>query len=197
MKIQQITTTSVISVLMLLNIATPTFALSPSAASLQEKVRERQELRQERVENRAENKVEKRCDIVNNRIDALISRYETNYQDVETRMTKVTEKTNELIKRLKAKGYDVSKLQSNLATLEEMKDTRRSLYTAFITELKEAKKYDCGDSKGAFKEAMNRSRTALAKWRDQIKTNRDYVKNTISYDLKALKEQNPNKSTTE
>jgi len=145
----------------------------------------------ERVQERRENRVERRCDIVNNRIDARISRYEEHDDDVEARMARVTERANEFINRLESKGYDVSKVRSDLQTLEGMRNTRRSLYTAFINKLKEAKQYDCGDSEGAFKTALGEARTALAKWRDQIRANREFIRNTLRPDLQALKGQNP------
>ncbi len=177
----------------LLGSASTTFAQSPTAAPWQQRAQERQEAFQERVKNR----VERQCDIVNNRIDARISHYEAHYNDVEARMDRVTKRTNEFINRLKIKGYDVSKVRSDLSTLEEMRTTQRSLYTAFINELKEAKQYDCGDSEGAFKTAMDESRAALAKWRDQIKANREYINTTLRPDLQALREQNPSPATAE
>lgn len=193
MNIKQILLTSLTAGSILLGFASTAFAQSPTTAPWQQRAQERQEARQERVENR----VERRCDIVNNRIDARISHYEAHYNDVEARMARVTERTNEFINRLETKGYDVSKVRSDLSTLEGMRTTRRSLYTAFINELKEAKQYDCGDSEGAFKAAMDESRAALAKWRDQIKANREYINTTLRPDLQALKGQNPSPATAE
>jgi len=177
----------------LLGCATEIFAQSSSTAPWQERAQERQEARQERVENR----VERRCEIVNTRIQARISRYEEHYSDVETHMDKVTQRTNEFIDRLEQKGYDVSAVRSDLQTLEDMRNTRRNLYTAFINALQEATQYDCGDSNGAFKTALAESRTALAAWRDQVRANREYIHNTLRVDLQALREQNPTPASTE
>jgi len=168
-------------------------AQSPTSTAWQEKVQNRQEARQERIENR----VEKRCDVVNNRIDARIKRYEEHYNDVEARMAKITQRTSDFINRLETKGYDVLKVRSDLSTLEGMRTTRRNLYTAFINELKEVKQYDCADSEGAFKNALNESKTALTKWKDQIKLNREYIRNTLRPDLQALRGQNPSPATVE
>jgi septal ring factor EnvC (AmiA/AmiB activator) len=149
----------------------------------QKRAQERQEARQERIENRAEG----RCNIINNRIGARISRYEKHYKDVEARMDRISKRIGEFINRLESKGYDVSKVRSDLSTLEGMRTTQRNLYAAFISELKEAKQYDCGDSGGAFKNALAESRAALVKWRDQIRANREFVRTTLRPDLQALR----------
>jgi chromosome segregation ATPase len=193
MNIKQTLLTGVTAGSVLLGSASIVFAQSPTTAPWQQKAQERQEARQERIEDRAE----RHCDIVNKRIDARISHYEQHYNDVEARMARVTQRTTDFINRLETKGYDVSKVRSDLATLEEMRATRRNLYTAFINELEEAKQYDCGDSEGAFKTAMEESRGALAKWRDQVKANREYINGTLRPDLQALRGQNPNPATTE
>lgn len=169
------------------------FAQSPTIAPWQKRVQERQEARQERKEER----IERRCDRVNNRIDVRISHYKSNFDRVEAHMTRVTERTNEFVNRLESKGYNVSKVRADLSTLEEMRNTRRSLYTAFISELEQTKQFDCGDSEGAFKTALTEARTALAKWRDQVKTNREFIRNTLRPDLQALRGQNPSPATAE
>jgi GTP1/Obg family GTP-binding protein len=193
MNIKKSLLTSLTAGSILLSSTTLAFAQSPTTAPWQERAQERQEARQERIENR----VERRCDIVNNRIDARISRYEDHYEDVEARMTRVTERMNEFVNRLESKGYDVAKVRSDLATLKEMRTTRRSLYTSFINKLEETKQYDCGDSEGAFKNALGESRNALAEWWNQIKSNRDFIRNTLKPDLQALRGQNPSPAPTE
>lgn len=186
MNFNKVLLTSALAGSIFFGVSWPTFAQSPSSAPWQERAQERPNARQERMENR----VERRCDIVNKRIDERINRYKQHSDDVEARMARVTDRMNEFVNRLESKGYDVSKVRADLTKLEEMRNTRRSLYTAFISELEETKQFDCGDSEGAFKTALSEARTALTKWRDQIKANREFIKNTLRPDLQALKEQN-------
>jgi len=160
-------------------------AQSASLAPWQERAAERQDAREERVEER----VERRCEMVNSRIERRISFYEEHYAQVEARMERVTSRLDELTDRLEAKGYDVSQVRGDLTTLETMRGTRRNLYTAFIDELQETKQYDCGDSEGAFRSTLEQSREALAKWREQIKANHDFIQDTLRPDLQALREQ--------
>lgn len=187
MNIKQILFINLIMGFILLSFAFSVSAQSQINFPWQERLKERQEARQERIENR----IERLCNIVNSRIDARLSNYEQYYNDVEERMARITQRANDMISRLENKGYDVSKIKSDLSTLEEMMATQRSLYTAFINALKEAKQYDCGDSEGVFKKFLNDSRAALIKWRDQIRANREYINSTLRLDLQALKGQNP------
>lgn len=193
MNFNKVLLTSALAGSIFFGVSWPAFAQSPSSAPWQERAQERQNARQERMENR----VERRCDIVNKRIDERINRYKQHSDDVEARMARVTDRMNEFVNRLESKGYDVSKVRADLTKLEEMRNTRRSLYTAFISELEETKQFDCGDSEGAFKTALSEARTALTKWRDQIKANREFIKNTLRPDLQALKEQHPSSTTEE
>jgi len=199
MKIQNIVFSLVVG-LFLLGFALPVFAQSPSTAPRQQRVEDRQETRQDMQEQRQENReerVERRCELVNNQIDARITRYNKNYDEVEARIARTNERMNELADRLALKGYDVAKVRSDIQTLEGMKATRRAYYTAFIQKLETTKKYDCGDSEGAFKTALAESKTALASYRDQVKANWNFVTNILKPDLQALKGQAPSPTTTE
>jgi GTP1/Obg family GTP-binding protein len=165
----------------------PAQAQSPSPTSWQERFQNRQEIRQEKREQR----VERRCDLVNGRIDARINRYREHYDEVEARLARIAERGNQFIARLEAKGYDVSQVKEDLTALTAMRTTRRNLYSDFIAKLEAAKQYDCGDSQGAFKDALTEARAALAKWREQVKTIHDFMQNTLRPHLKALRGQNP------
>lgn len=176
-----------------IGVVLPVFAQSLTEAPWQERAQEKRKAIQEKKLDR----LERRCDIVTSRIDARINRYKEHNDDVEARMSRITERTNDFISRLESKGYDVSTVRTDLQTLEEMRNTRRSLYTAFISELEQTKQFDCGSSEGAFKTALGEGRTALILWRDQIKANREFIRTTLRPDLQALKEQKPDSSVTE
>lgn len=189
-----------VSSFLLLSSASPAFAQSPSAVPWQQRVENRQETRQEvqdQIQANVEGRVELRCDLVNNKIDIRITRYNQNYDEVEARITRVTERMNEFADRLETKGYDVTEVRNDLQTIKEMKTTRRSYYTAFIQKLEATKQYDCGESEGAFRSSLTESRAALTTYRSQVKSVWDFINNTLKPDLQALKGQNPNPATSE
>ena len=64
-------------------------------------------------------------------------------------------------------------------------------YADFISKIEATKSYDCGESKGMFKESLSSSRTELAFFREKAKRIADFIKNNIMPDLKALRIQKP------
>lgn len=159
----------------------------------EERLKEKYQNKKDKIEER----VEKRCDVVNNHINNRINRYDENYEEVEASMDRVTTRTDEFVDRLEKKGYDVSQIREDLSTLKDMRNTRRSLYTTFIEKLRITQQYDCGDSEGAFREALQEARTALTDWREQVKATREFINSTLRTHLEELKEQNPSSSTGE
>lgn len=140
---------------------------------------------------------EKRCEAVNARIDNRIIQFDRSKANIITRQEKINERLAEFINGLESKGYDVSTVRGDLETMKGMVTTSDSDYTALINQLKETKQLDCGDSKGVFKQAVEEAKTVLAKFRADVKTITDFVKNTLRPDLKALKGQNPGSTTSE
>lgn len=161
-------------------------SVTPVSAFDFKAIKGRLEQRGQNKLDRVERRTEGRCEAVNKRIDNRIAHYEDNYTRIEERMARITERMDKFVARLEGKGYDVTKVKADVATLTQMRETRRSLYTNFINELKETKQYDCGDSQGAFKTSLEEARMALSKWRDQVKANHDFLENTLRADIKAV-----------
>lgn len=72
-----------------------------------------------------------------------------------------------------------------------MLTTAATEYASFISKLESSKNYDCGESKGKFKEMVAESKTELSTFRTQAKAIADFIKNTIMPDLKAIRAQKP------
>ncbi|KKS78881.1 MAG: hypothetical protein UV54_C0048G0003 [Candidatus Beckwithbacteria bacterium GW2011_GWA2_43_10] len=150
-----------------------------------------------KLNSKQEERAGKRCELVNGRIDARIAKFNGKKDNVVSKQRKIKERLTKLADRLEQKGYDVSKVRSDLEILDEMVKTADLDYVAFIKELDETKQFDCGNAQGSFREALEQSKTALAKFRDDVKAVREFIKNTLRPDLKALKGQNPGSTTTE
>lgn len=145
----------------------------------------------DRVKEKMEKKITAVCEAVNKRIDARINNYnERKDLHIKKNQANVV-RWGELATRLEAKGYDVTKLRADLKTLDGMLTTAATNYTNFVSKLETTKDYDCGESKGMFKESLAESKTVLATFRTQAKAISDFIKNTIMPDLKALHSQKP------
>lgn len=190
MNTKHILSSTLMGAAILLGLASPIFAQSPTLRPRQERREERQENRQKRQELRTEI----RCDSVNARIDDRIKHFNVRKNNMVNRQKRIAERATKFANRIEKKGYDVSKVRSDLETLRGVVATSDSDYSAFIKKLEEAKQFDCGDSQGAFKQAVEESRAAMVKFRSDVKAIRDFVRNTLRPDLQALRGQNPSPS---
>ena len=193
MNTKYILTSLALGLTVLLSSVSPALAQSPTLTPWQEGVQERREDRQERRELRRE----RRCDLVRTRIDARIRHFGVRRDNVFARQERIRERITEFVDRLEEKGYDVSKVRSDLETLDGMIQTANPNYAAFIKELGEVKHFDCNDSQDAFKQALEEARAALATFQSDVKAISDFIENTLRVDLQALREQNPSPSPTE
>jgi hypothetical protein len=145
----------------------------------------------DRVKEKMEKKITAVCEAVNKRIDARINNYnERKELHIKKNQANVV-RWGELATRLEAKGYDVTKLRADLKTLDGMLTAAATNYASFVSKLETTKDYDCGESKGMFKQSLESSKAELATFRTQARTITDFIKNTIMADLKALRAQKP------
>jgi hypothetical protein len=143
----------------------------------------------DRVKDKVEKKITAVCEAVNKRIDARINNYNER-KDLHIKKNQVNVvRWGELATRLEAKGYDVTKLRADLKKLDGMLTTAAAEYSSFVAKLETTKDYDCGETKGMFKQSLENSKADLATFRTQAKTISDFIKNIIMPDLKALRTQ--------
>ncbi|HLA03679.1 MAG TPA: hypothetical protein VJ065_00415 [Patescibacteria group bacterium] len=136
-------------------------------------------------------RVQNRCERVTTRINERIEHYDTNKQRHIEHYEKITDKLTTLVSRLDAKGYDTSKLNEDLKTLDKMVREFAVLYSQFIDTLKGAKGFACGSSEGQFLQAIQEAQSFLRQSRQQAKEIRSFLQNTIKADLKELRAQKP------
>lgn len=134
-------------------------------------------------------RVHNRCDVIGERVRNKLSRFEQNKDDHVARYKRVRNRLEEIVRDLADKGYDVSKLQEDLATMDTMIREYAQLYVDFIESLENTQEYACGDSEGDFREALARSRTLLRQVRQKRQELRRFYGEEIRQDIKALREQ--------
>ena len=132
-----------------------------------------------------------RCEIITKNIDNRLARFNDNknghairYQELKTRLTN-------LISRLEQKGYDVSKLEADLTVLDTKIKKFADDYVTFIEQLKTTKGFACGQSQGAFADALSKAKDLLRLVRQDAMDIRDYYQTQIKPDLMALRAQKP------
>lgn len=140
---------------------------------------------------RQDERLGKRCEKVNAKIDAQINRFNANKEKITKQQENIIKRSTEFINRLKAKGYDVSKVQTDLETIAAMVKTADNDYVLFIQKLEQTKQLDCGQAQGSFRQTAEEARNLLKTFRTDAKEIKDFVRNTLRPDLKALKEQKP------
>ena len=151
-------------------------------AAMSDEAQKRQELRTQR------------CELLTQRTDAHINRYENNRVGHVNAFTNIKERLERLITRLQERGYDTDKLKEDVEILGMKIDKLSQDLDLFIEKLREAKNYTCGESEGAFAEAMRVARDQLKIVREDVRDIKTFYRNTIKPDILAIRAQNPESS---
>jgi len=158
---------------------------------------ERKETMEQKREEIKENRTERRCDVVGNLVDKRIDTFEENKGNHVENYTKLKTRLMEVSSKLKAKGFDTTELDKDLVTFDSMVKEYASKYVSFIDTLKSSKDLVCGESEGAYKSTIESSKSMLKELKDMRKAIRDFYVSEIRADIKALRDQSVETSTTE
>lgn len=156
----------------------------------EEKREEREERRDDRQASR-EARLNNRCENVYKRIDARLKNYEARKDNHIPVYQKMLTRLQQLSTTLASKGYDTTKLNADLVTLDTMLKTAAANYQAFIDELTALKSLDCETARASFLTNLSESKTKLQQFRTSAAAIHEFFKNTIKVDLKALRSQKP------
>lgn len=163
----------------------------------EEKKEVREETRDQKREEAQEQRMEKRCEVVGTLVDKRISIFEQNkgnhvenYNKLKTRLSGIATKLND-------KGFDTTELVADLATFDSMVKEYAAKYMSFIETLKSSKEVVCGESDGAYKNKLEESKSMLKELKQMRAHIREFYLNEIRADIKVLREQAVENSTTE
>lgn len=160
-----------LAIAMALVISSLALPLTSSAQTRQENVQQRQEQRAEtrqQIEENRDEAVEQRCDLVTTRIDVWVTRYQNNQDRHQRTYDKLREVSDQIVARAQAAGKDTSTFEAEVAELELLGGIARSEYDQLIQDLESTKSYACGESEGAFKEALQAARQQSLNTRQAI-----------------------------
>jgi hypothetical protein len=131
------------------------------------------------------------CTSREERITLQIARYQNNYDRNQAIYERVKSIVQSALGNLSAKGYDISKLQADLQTLNGYVLTFQRQKAAVISQLQTAQSYACGQSEGQFAQAMAEARQLARQAQETMLTLRTYYQTTIRPDFQALRNQTP------
>lgn len=165
-------------------------------AEREKRIEERKEARDARIEakqERKENRLEKRCEKIQNNIDTRIKRYENNGQMFETVFGNMIARIQRLIDRLKAKNVDVSKLETDFATLKEKVNKLLADQESFMGTLESAAEITCSEvdqeNSTETKTKMGEARKVFQTLRQDRIDIREFFKSTIKPDIMEIRKK--------
>ncbi|MDO8513057.1 MAG: hypothetical protein Q7S37_00960 [bacterium] len=130
-----------------------------------------------------------RCAIVEEKVQLQITRFESNLGRRHAFFQRFANRLEKLITKLKASGYDTTKLEADLVILREKITKYYNDKTAYIVLLKQSRLYTCGKSEGEFRSKLLEAKEALNTARLSNLDVKNYYQTVIRPDIKALKNQ--------
>lgn len=168
---------------LLLSVVSPVFAQSSSPSS-----------RKGILDDMKEARKEARCSVATTRIDERIKFYTDHKEDHAKRYSNIKERVSRVINILKGKGVDVTKLQTDLTTLDSKIKIFNDAVVAFQAKLEATKSFNCGNSEGQFKAAVKEAQAARQAVFAAAKDVQSFFTGTILPDIKAVRASMPKAS---
>lgn len=142
-------------------------------------------------EGRLQERLQERWEFLQQHIQLIITRFNNNQQRHQKVYERVKSEVSEFLEKMKAKGYDVSKLEQDLATWEEMFDKFVQDYRAFIQKLEEIAALSPEQAQGNFYSLLREARQLLRVVRQDAMDIRLFYQQTIRADIQELRDQLP------
>lgn len=136
--------------------------------------------------------VAERCDRVTNRISERITRWDNNEPEKHRLYNNIVPRVQKMITNLKAKGYDTAELQEALNNLNDAILKRHADAKVLVSLLKDTKEFACGESEGAFKDALKKAQDQWKIFHADTLEIRNIWQNQVRPAIRKLKEQKRN-----
>ncbi|MCX6763847.1 MAG: hypothetical protein NTZ97_03925 [Candidatus Moranbacteria bacterium] len=169
---------------------------APAAgATAQERQAYRQELqkynqcKKDQLKEQRQKNIEDKCKLVGDRITERLNNFQNKQNSDTTIFGNVKGRLDNLAVRLKNKGLDTSKLETDLKTLADKITKVNTDYASVISSLKDTENFTCGNSQGQFMGKLGAARSILMAVRQDRLAVKEYIKNTIRPDILALRQQ--------
>jgi len=130
-----------------------------------------------------------RCTQITNRIEQRITIHESRKDNILARYQRTVDRLKLANDRLKALGYDTSKLEADYQVYNEKILKIGQDYEVVIAKLEESKGYACAASQGQFASIVRAAQNQLNTVRQDITNAKQYYWNTVKPDIQALRGQ--------
>lgn len=154
----------------------------PTTANVKEQVREK-------IEEKRQETVQTKCEVITKNINKRLEIFSENKDKHVERYSELKEKVAELVTKLETRGYDVTALKNDLLLLDEKIQKFAADYVIFIDQLKQTQSFACGQSEGAYAQALTKAKTQLRLIREDALDIKNFYLNVIKADLRELREQ--------
>jgi ElaB/YqjD/DUF883 family membrane-anchored ribosome-binding protein len=142
--------------------------------------------RQSREEGPLKKRVQERWEFIRERMELVVTRYENNYQRHAEVFSKLKERLASALDALEKRGYDVSALREDMATLESMLKEFDSDYSDLMGKLKEILALSADQAAQSFLGLLGEARELLREVRKDILDIRLFCQDEIRTDLQEL-----------
>lgn len=136
-------------------------------------------------------RLQQRCTQATQRIETAVARYNNNKEKHVQQYENLAVRLADLGEKLKARGYDISKLQADGKILRDKIAKFAADYADTISKLEATKQYACGSSQGAFKQALKTAQDQLKVVKADSVDIRNYYQTVVRPDVQAVKAQKP------
>jgi hypothetical protein len=139
---------------------------------------------------------DQRAEIIKERLDTIIARFNNNKERHIATYNAAKATITQMVSTLSAKGYDTSKLATDLQAWDAMVVKMANDYASLIGLLQTAEQYAPYASQGQFLAAMNQARSQLRVVRKDSLDVRNEYQTVIRPDVQALAGQTPKAPAT-
>jgi predicted nuclease with TOPRIM domain len=130
-----------------------------------------------------------RCTNVEQKVAERIANIEKNRDKHYEKYTTLKERLGTKLDNWKAAGYDVSKIEEDLSTLEDKVSKYKTDYDAYLTKLNTVQDDICGHTENDHINTMKEAKNALKIVRQDVVDIKTFYWTTIRKDILALKNQ--------
>lgn len=143
-----------------------------------------------------EERVKEGCEDIETRIAEKVTKFNGNKRKHISAYNNMLGRAKKFVEKLDEKGYDTSKVESDIKTLNEKIIKYARDYTTYNNKLIEAQNYACGKSHDEFVAKFAEAKEALKAVREDVIDIKNYYQNTLRVDLANIKNQAPKTPTT-
>ena len=131
------------------------------------------------------------CDQIEAKIQTRLQQYSNNKKDYSAAYQNMLDRLNRFVANIKAKGYDTTNLEADIAILKQKIDEFNQLTTSSYAQLQQTQQYTCGQAQGTFLQSLLQSRQQIRLAHQKAQEIRTFYTTVIKPDLLELRESTP------